>query len=311
MGGIGVVTNPRSRQNRANPRLARQLAYILGEKGTIEQPVDLDALHRTAEGFRDHGIDVLCISGGDGTIHRVLTAMVRVYGGAPLPKVALLRGGTMNTIAHGLGLRGNASELLDEVVSRWQESVPLPTTRRWLLEVDGQYGFLFGNGLIANFLEAYYEGSEPTPAKAIWLLARGIGSTLVGGTFAGRLMAPWTGEVVVDGRPWPRRPWLTVGAGGVDDIGFGFRPFYLAPRHPGRLHVVGLGCSIGELVANLPRVWLARPIAAESVASVVADGFELHSDGPIPYMIDGDFHRGGQVVRVKVGPPVDFILRDG
>lgn len=312
MGGIGVITNPRSRLNRRNPRLARQLAYILGEKGSVEQPIDLESLRRTAEGFRGHGIDVLCISGGDGTIHRVLTAMVQAYDGAPLPKFALLRGGTMNTIAHGLGIVGRPSELLDEVVSRWQESVPIPTARRWSLHVDDQqYGFLFGNGLIASFLEAYYEGAEPTPMKAVWLLARGIGSTLVGGTFARRLTSPWTGQVVVDGEAWPRRPWLTVGAGGVDDLGFGFRPFYLAPRHPGRMHVVGVGCSIGELVANLPRIRLARPIVADAVESAVAEGFELRSEGPIPYMIDGDFHRGGQTLRVGVGPPVDFVLRDG
>ena len=77
------------------------------------------------------------------------------------------------------------------------------------------------------------------------------------------------------------------------------------------MHVVGIGCSIGGLVANLPRIRLARPIVAEAVESAVVDGFELRSEGPIPYMIDGDFHRGGQTLRVRMGPPVDFVLRDG
>ena len=66
----------------------------------------------------------------------------------------------MNTVARGLGIRGKASDILDFVVSR-HAAGPLPTTRRWLLGVDHQhYGFLFGVGLFARFLEVYYEGSE-------------------------------------------------------------------------------------------------------------------------------------------------------
>ena len=36
MPGIGVITNPYSRQNKRNPRLAQRLGYILGEKGDLE-----------------------------------------------------------------------------------------------------------------------------------------------------------------------------------------------------------------------------------------------------------------------------------
>lgn len=130
MSGIGVVTNPRSGKNRRNPGLVRQLAYVLGDRGELQQPGDLDDLARVAQGFRERAIDVLCINGGDGTIHKVLTALVRVYGTDPLPIVALLRGGTMNTTARNLGLRGRAEDLLGTVVSRYHAGDPLALVER-------------------------------------------------------------------------------------------------------------------------------------------------------------------------------------
>lgn len=310
MGGIGVVTNPRSRQNQRNPRLARQLGYILGEKGELQQPADLDALLATARHFREREIDVLCINGGDGTMHKALTAMVKAYEGHPLPKIAILRSGTMNTVAHGLKLRGSASEVLDYVVQRYHADAPMPTTRRWLLEVDrSQYGFLFGNGLIARFLEVYYEGSAPTPAKAVWLLVRACFSAMVGGKLIRRLTIPFTGTVDVDGVRWASERYLTVAAGTVDDIGVGFRPFWKCLSHPERMHAVGIA-STNPMVAvrELPRIYRGRQVRSAEFVDDVGSELILRSEEPISYMIDGDFHRGGQTLSVRTGPPVDFVL---
>jgi diacylglycerol kinase (ATP) len=308
--GIGVVTNPRSRQNRRNPRLARQLAYILGEKGELQQPSDLDALAAAAKRFRDHGIEILCINGGDGTMHKALTAMVKAYEGQPLPKIAILRGGTMNTVAHGLKIRGTPAEILDYVVQRYHADSPFPTVRRHLLEVEGQhYGFLFGNGLVARFLEVYYEGSEPSPAKAAWLMVRAVVSSALGGRFAERLTKPFVGEARVDGTLWKPRRWLMVAAGTVDDIGLGFRPFWRAPLHLGRMHVVGtFGPNAMTIVRELWRIFRARPPEGPEWVEQVGSELVLHADEPIGYMIDGDFHRGGNTVTVRIGPPVEFIV---
>ncbi len=312
MAGIGVITNPFSRQNLKNPRLARQLGYILGEKGPLAQPTNHADLAATALRFRDHEIDLLCVNGGDGTLHTALTAMVKAYGGRPLPKIVILRGGTMNTVAHGLGIRGTPAEILDYVVSRYHADEPMPMVRRWLIDVDGeQFGFLFGNGLIAKFLEVYYEGREPSPTKALWVLTRVALSALVNGALIQRLMAPWRGEVTVDGVAWPARPWLTVAAGTVDDIGLGFRPFYLAPRHPGQMHALGCSATPWDIVKELPRIFRARPPASSEFLHQVGSELVLRSEAPIHYMLDGDFHRGGQTLTLRIGPPVDLVVPEG
>ena len=79
MGGIGVITNPRSRANLRHPELAENLKRILGANGTLEQPADLDQLGAVARAFKARDIDVVCVSGGDGTVHTVLTAMATAY----------------------------------------------------------------------------------------------------------------------------------------------------------------------------------------------------------------------------------------
>jgi diacylglycerol kinase (ATP) len=255
-------------------------------------------------------VDLVAINGGDGTTHVVLTAMVAVWG-TTLPRVALLRGGTMNTITGGIGIRGGTRALLRRLVARIQTGGPLPLVRRSLLRVGEdppQYGFLFGNGLIANFLEVYYAGAEPSPAKALWVLGRGILSAFVNGAAIRQLMRPIHLEVEVDGRRWPARDYLAIGAGTVDDIGFRFRPFPLAPPNPGRLQVLAIAGSPLRFVLQLPRIRLARPTRSPDIDSVVTGGFVLHADRPIAYMVDGDFHNAGQRLEVGVGPTVDLVV---
>ena len=311
MPGIAVVTNPRSRQNRRDPGIAGQLAYLLGERGQLAQPKDREELVTTARRFRDHGIDVLAINGGDGTAHVVLTAFVEAYGDQPLPPVALLRGGTMNTVASGIGVKGTPASLLGALVARYHSGEPLGWVERNLLCVPGetpQYGFLFGNGLISNFLEAYYEGTEPSPTKAAWILARAISSAMVGGALFRRLMRPIELEVQVDGGAWAPASYLCVGAGTVDDIGLGFRPFHLAPHHPGQLHAVGFACSPLALIGQLGNLWLARPTTAAGIRSALTTRIVMRGNAPIPYMIDGDFHTGVQTLTVQAGPRVRLLV---
>lgn len=310
MSGIGVVTNPRSSKNRRNPALAKRLGYILGERDVAAAPADLDGLAATVARFREREVDVVCINGGDGTVHTVVTALARAWEPErPLPRIALLRGGTMNTQAHGLGIKGSPEALLGRVVDAYHSGEPLPVARRSLLCVDGeQYGFIFGNGLIAQFLEPYYEGRDPSPLKAAWLLARAVASALWQGPFIRRIMRPWRGVVTMDGRVFPEAEYLTVTAGTIDDIGLGFRPFYECLRHPEHMHAHGFRGSAWALSRQLPRIYRAQPMTTDEVDSGVCRELVLRSAAPIAYMLDGDFHQGGEEVRVRTDRAVEFVL---
>lgn len=315
MSGIGVLTNPRSRHNRRDPGVARSLAYVLGEKGQLVAPDDLDALNHTAERFRDHGIEVLCVNGGDGTLHQALTALVRAYGEeAELPPIAMLRGGTMNIVADSIGVRVPAAAMLEQVVDAYHagESLRERRVRCIRIELDDQppsYGFLSGNGIIARFLEVYYEKPDPTPADAARLLLRGSMSALVGGRLIRRLTRPWEGTLTLDGERWPHDRWVAVAIGTIEQMGLGFRVFHLLERSPDRLQVVGLAGSVTDLARELPSVYRGRGVHRPGDRTEVGSELVLEGTEAQAIMIDGDFyiaHRGR--VRYTLGPEVRFLM---
>src|SRR5256885_2013139 len=142
----------------------RKLGYLIGDRGSAAATRSLDDLYRVAEEFMKAGIDILGINGGDGTIHHTLTAFLKTYGDRPLPMVAILRGGTMNTIANSYGIKGEPSRLLFELVDKYHNNESFDLFEREILVVGDAYGFIFGNGLLYNFLEAYYATGRPSPS---------------------------------------------------------------------------------------------------------------------------------------------------
>ncbi|MBX2800585.1 MAG: hypothetical protein KTR31_23095 [Myxococcales bacterium] len=315
MSGIGVVTNPMSRRNRRDPDAARSLAYVLGQGDELAAPDDLDALATTAAQFRDRDVGVVCINGGDGTVHQVLTAMVRAYGDAPLPPVALLPGGTMNIVAGSVGIDVSAQAMLGQVVESFHGGPPLRERAVPLLRVEfgdeaPYYGFLSGNGIIARFLELYYDQPDPTPMGAAALLAKGAASALVGGDLVRDLMQPWSGRVILDDHaPWPHDAWVAVAIGTVEQMGLGFRVFHLLRQAPHRMQVVGISGGVAELAWSLPSLYRGHGPRGPSHLTSLADGLVLEGTGPIPLMIDGDFYNasGGRVT-YSLGPTVRLLL---
>jgi diacylglycerol kinase family enzyme len=305
---IVVISNPRSRLNALRPDRADELRQILGHRGELLAPDGLGALSAAAARAREGGARIVAINGGDGTIAKTLTALVEAYEGEPLPLVVPLSGGTMNTNGRALGARGRPVAQLRRVVDAVDGERPLEVRRRTLLEVDGHYGMLFGVGIIARWLEVYYEGAPPSPLKAAALLARTALSALVRGPLIRRIASPVEVEVDVGGVRFAGARWLAVGAGTSDDVGLGFRPFFRCNDEPGRMHVVGFGCTPTALAGQLLRMRRAKPLLAPGIEEAVGSSLVLRASAPLGYMVDGDFESGGRELVVRTGPHVGFVV---
>ena len=311
MAGIGIVSNPLARRNRRAPEAGRRLRTLLDGEGEVADAATPDELARVVARFKSRRIDVLGVNGGDGTGHVVLTAFAEAYGDAPLPSVALLRGGAMNTVADAHKLRGSPESILRSLLERRRAGVPTRTVERDLLSVesDGErprYGFLFGTGLVVTFLDAYYGTGHPSPLMAAALLARAIGSALVGGHFSATLTGRELLRVTADGDEWPDEPFLAVIAGAVPEIGFGFTPFARCDEQPGFFHAVGLTGSTLQVAAHLPQIWLGRPWKRTLAVDAVTRDLAL--EGPLRFTVDGDLYQVRRSVRVRTGPLVRLIV---
>lgn len=312
MGGIGIVNNPLSRRNRRNPGLARRLRELLGADGEVVDASTPEELDRAVERLRASGIDVLGIAGGDGTGHMVLTAFARAAAGAPLPALLLLRAGTMNTVAHGHGIRGAPERILRDVLARRRHGLPLRTASRDLLavEADGgppRLGFIFGTGVVVTFLEAYYATGHPSPLTAAALLARAVGSAVVRGELARGLSRREPVRVATDGDEWPDASYLAVLAGSTPDIGFGFRVFHRFDEQPGSFHVVGVTASPLQIALSLPRIRAGWPWRRRQAQDEVARDLRLEAEG-LRFTVDGDLFGPARRVRVSTGPAIEIVL---
>jgi len=297
--------------NRRDPSRIRRLGYLIGAHGSAQATRSLDDLHRVCEDFHKERIDVLGISGGDGTLHHTLTAMIRAYGPDPLPPVAILRGGTMNTVATSFGIRGQTPRLLFELIDKHSRGLPFDTFSTPLLRVGDAFGFIFGNGLIYNFLEAYYETGDPSPAVAARLLAAGSASALVGGALARRLYRRVHAQVTVDGEVWARQDFGVIAAAVVEQIGLGFRPFYRLHDRPGCFQILGIHTDVVGFISELPRIFAGAPMRRDKVIDSLATEVVIQSDSEIGYTVDGDTYVVRDRLELGVGPRVTLIRLSG
>jgi diacylglycerol kinase family enzyme len=312
MGGIGIVNNPRSRRNLRHPETGRRLRELLGADGEVLDASTPDELARALERFRAARIDVLGVNGGDGTAHVVLTAFARAYGTARLPRLLLLRGGSMNTVAHAHGLRGSPERILWDVVTRRRAGLPLRVVDRDLLRVetdgaDPTYGFIFGTGAAVAFLRAYYASGRASPARAAWLVVRAFASSIVDGPLAASITARERLRVATDGDEWPDQAYLGVVAGSIPEIGFGFRAFARCDEQPGFFHAVGVTGSVLQVALAIPRIRRGRPWRRRLALDEVARELVVAGDAP-RFTVDGDLYASRREVRVVTGPPVEVVV---
>lgn len=318
MSGIGVIVNPLSKRHRGDRRRTLRLARIVGDRGVVAECKNLDELHRTAEDFRQKDVSILAIGGGDGTNSVTATRFWHVYGDVPLPSIALLRGGTMNTVANSVGVpRARPETLLERLVRSYASGAPLRTTERTTMDVGGTLGFLFGTGVVYGFLAEYYAGGKPYPSPwtAVKTLARGSASAMIGGATVRRMSEPIEAELVVrpadgaESEHWPMRRYLAVAGGTVDQIGLGFRPFHRAGERPDAFHLVGIHSTPFQFVRRLPRVYRAQPMGDDRARDQLAREVELRTaTDHVRYMIDGDLHETRGPLKIRVGPRVRIIV---
>ena len=309
MPGIGIITNPHSKLNKRKPETPKLLGYILGEHGRLEVTQSLEDLQKVAERFRDSKIDILAINGGDGTISRTLTAFIKAYGDQPLPKVALLRGGTINVLASNLKIRGTSPKILYRLCEAYSSDEPLDTKSLATLEVGGHYGFLFADGVACNFLEEFYK-NKTGKIGVCWLVTKLVFSTLFKGKLFQRLLRNQR-LIVKPSNSQPRTSMsCTIMAATIERMPFGFKLFPDAFKYQSKMHYFDIFVDPAKVLLRLP--WLLLQNKSGNYRDKVSDCCEtltIKSISSYTYSLDGELHQSNQEsITLTVGPRVEFII---
>lgn len=308
MSGIGVILNPHSRSNRHNPERIERLAFIVGDKGSCHMTHDVLDVQKIAEEYATRGIEILCISGGDGTIHHTISTVIHTYGTRPLPKIMLLRGGTVNNVATAIGLKGTPEDILSRLILQYHANAELRTTPVHCLCVNGHYGFLFGNGFVSNFVREYIRMGEGGGKNIFLLMSRLILGSLCHSAFSLRMILRFDAGVTVDGQPWPFKNYVLISAGAVEPFGVGVEPFHRAREAAGHFHALAYTMTPRQVCAEFFRVWCKRHVESPNRLSTTARELVIHLKEPTQYMIDGELYASTEQITVTSGPALEMVV---
>ena len=311
MAGIGIITNPNSKLNIKKPTRGLLLGYIVGQFGNLEITNSVDDLGRVAQLFKQQSIEILAINGGDGTISRTLTAFIRAYGAKDLPKVLVLRGGTINMLADNLGIRGTPEEILVRMLECQSGLRPKEIRSLATLSVGGQAGFLFGNGLIARYLEEFYR-QKSGPAGAIMLILKIYFKWIFTPAKYRALVREESYRVAFDGQDSPTASKsLAMMISTVEKAPLGFRVFPEASSDLGRFQYFSLEMSPSSLPWRLVFAFLRNRSGRffGKVSRTASTAVIAAESGRQFYTLDGElFTAPAGRLAVGVGPVVQFVV---
>jgi len=172
----GVLINSLAKRNRKNPVILEGARNLLSFPVIICNTRSLKELEPALDRLFREKINILVTSGGDGTIHQIVTAMISMFGeNADFPAILPLKSGSINMLTNNLKMDSHPmSDLshLDAAVKLWGRGMKPELHRISCLRFESdafqgrKYGFIFANGIVFKILKEYYREGEPGIARA-------------------------------------------------------------------------------------------------------------------------------------------------
>ena len=308
MPGIGVISNRNARLNKLHPELKDELAYVIGSNGEVSSTGTITDAYKAVETFRKIGIDLIAISGGDGTAHRTLEIVVDVYGSHKMPPILLLPTGTQNMVPRSFGIDGSGLANLMLAMLRYRHNVPMQCIRRNLLRVNNHLSFMFGFGVAARFMVKYYESGQTNPKGAAKILTQLVASAMVGSELTKQMMSKVKVRVEQDGEFVCDAPMHTFFASFVERLPLHFEIFPEAGYQEGKFQVVYSGVDPLKIAQQFPQILRGGAVSPEAIHRCLASKLVLDLEHPEAYTLDGELYPATDHFEIESGPELEFVV---
>lgn len=306
---VGVIYNPRSHRNKGQDLASDPAPHVF-----VAQPGDKAQLPVALQRFKERGIDLLVINGGDGTVRDALTAGHAIFG-EEWPAVAVLPKGKTNALTVDLDAPDEWS--LQGAIDAFRDGRRITRRPVSVSPIEGKappmLGFILGAGA---FTLGISKGQDAHKLGAFNSLA--VGVTAVWGVLTallGRADNPWrqgsrmdirTGEQAL---PFPRSPFgnpdyrQLLLASTLYRFPAGIKPF--GPLVEG-LKLAVMDHASRATLLKLPIILRgkARDLEKRGLHQQAVDVFTLEIDDP--FILDGEAYPGG-TYRVEPGPLIEFV----
>jgi diacylglycerol kinase family enzyme len=304
-----IIVNRNAGSMRRDPRLAERMRRMCGRHVALHVTESLGDLTDAISEAAHEGATTVGVLGGDGTASATLTALWKAYGEKPKPKIAFLRGGTMNTVASSMGIsHKQPSELLKRALGAAESPERARVRSRPVMVVGDRLGFLFGTGAWHGYLAETYKRGQPTRVTNATTLLRALSSAATNGETFQRISQLTPIAVRFEGGSWELGKYLTVAAGTVADAGFGFKPFHRVFHTDRGFQILAIQGGPLAVLGDLPRVWLGRGFNERTAHNRITPWAELRSpSGTFGYSVDGDVCSAQGSLRIELGPVFEFL----
>lgn len=309
MAGIGIISNPHSKLNRKNPQRHGYLTYIAGEEGHVAVTKSLIELEQVAKDFKQTGVKMIAINGGDGTISHTITALIHAWAGAPLPQIALLRGGTINVLAENLGIKGSPEEILYRLIESHYSAQVKKTVRLRTLEIDTKFGFLFANGVCAKFLEEFYK-NKSGPLGSLLLIIKIALARFVNKEYFRKMVHETPTEIFYghDSKSEKHSALATLVAT-IKRMPLGPKIFPKAGKDGEEIQCISYVCSPEKAIFKITKDVLLTPNRESDVKiSLSSREFDILTNPGSGYTLDGELYPASDKVTIKLGPEIEFVI---
>lgn len=302
---VAVISNPLSRRNR---RGLNDINAALAGRGGVRHHVleRFDALPGLLARLADNGTGYLVVNGGDGTVHAVLGELFSGSAQGLAPALAVLAGGTSNTIAGDVGLKGERGAALARLLDAIADNRAAALERsRAVLRVDygaarPVHGMLFGAAGITRGIRTHRRLMPwpwlPDPVATVMMLGLLLGSQLVNGRIAREVLEGETVRLRIDDAPAVAEHYSVLLASTLERIVLGSCPFWGSGDGPLRFSAVRYPPA--RLVRSLPRFLFGPQHGLPAgYASWNARRVQLRLDSA--FVLDGEFYEppaGGEVI---------------
>lgn len=304
---IPIIVNPYSKRNKQLRGCSSDIYHEIGRDLVDVRPTgNLDQLDSVARECKENSVPYIAISGGDGTIHQVLSRFIQIYGADPVPPVLILKDGTMNNIAQTINLKGDGCKILKRFVRQIEKDRPFVSYARDTMKINDKYCFLFGAGLTTNILNAVYEGDSKDLPKVVMVMIRAFNEGLIRPD-SSSLFKRFRAKVFLNDEELECNDLLGILAGTVEDIGMGFRPLTRQKSGERTFHVIATGVKPLVLAKNLLILKKGKPISHPLHYDSHVRDMKIVSESPFEYTMDGDLYFAERDLHVGMGPEVRFI----
>lgn len=208
---VGLLINYNAKKIRKKKITELKIRKFFNEDFFILSTYDVSEIKVAINKMLDKGIELLGLCGGDGTVHLCISELINSSRGIfTLPSLFILKGGTMNISAENLCRSRTLYEDLTILSilhnncytdAKWTDVSPLKFQCE--LWKEPKYGFLFGNGVSFNILNAYYENGEKSATRAFNLTASIIAGAFISKELEERYFKNIKTRILIDGSLFP------------------------------------------------------------------------------------------------------------